>query len=160
MQSADVGHEEEEGDSPAGYYMDSNGMLVMAAPEQGEGGFGGLSQEDLGEGVNQMRRDLSGEAYEWLPSQQKSQGSDEARHDAAGYDSVPETYEAYEAQQYASGAFGGAFSSSGAWGSAGALGAEDEAEAAEWSQTDAIALEPAHPFDEWNFGGTVAVHTR
>jgi len=33
MQSADVGHEEEEGDSPAGYYMDSNGMLVMAVSE-------------------------------------------------------------------------------------------------------------------------------
>ena len=32
-----------------------------------------------------------------LSSQQKSQGSGEARHDAAGYDSVPETYEAYEA---------------------------------------------------------------
>ena len=145
--------DEEEDGGPAGYYMDANGMLVMGSQSDTEGGYGEPGQEDglLGEGVAAMRRDLSGEAYEWLP-QQKSQGSDEV----PGQYEAPATYGAYDAQQYASSFGGGAFAASGAWGSA---GAEEEAEA-EWDQTDTIALEPAPPFDEWNFGGTVAVHTR
>jgi len=147
-----VGDDTEEG--PSGYYMDSGGMLVCGG-QDGADGFGEDDQVAAAGGVHQMRRDLSGEAFEWVP---QSQSSDEALSQHA-----PQAYEqqAYEQQAYAGG-FGGSTFGSGAWGSAGAGGAADEggeASADSWGD-DAIVLEPAHPFDEWNFGGTVAVHTR
>lgn len=149
-----------EADEASGYYMNSGGMLVCG----GGGGGGGMEGEGYGEEeeqvlaageVHQMRRDLSGEAFEWVP---QSQSSDEAlsqQQPAQAYE-----HQAYEHQAYAGG-FGGGTFGSGAWGSGGSAAAAAAADegSAEWGD-DAIVLEPAHPFDEWNFGGTVAVHTR
>ena len=98
-----------------------------------------------------MRRELSGEACEWVP---QAHGSDDQQHQSQAYER-----RVYEHQTYA-GSFGGSAFGSGAWGSSRRVDAADEGgESAEWGD-DAIVLEPAHPFDEWNFGGTVAVHTR
>ena len=55
---------------------------------------------------------------------------------------------------------GGAFGTgSGTWGGGG--GSEDAAasEGGEWTG-DAIVLEPVNPWDDYNYGGSVAVHTR
>lgn len=101
-----------------------------------------------------MRRELSGEAFEWVP---QAQGSDEQQQQQPA-----QAFErrAHEHQAPYAGSFGGSAFGSGAWGSSGrADDAGEGGESAEWGD-DAIVLEPAHPFDEWNFGGTVAVHTR
>ena len=68
-------------------------------------------------------------------------------------------YEHQHHQQY-SGFGGGAFGTgSGTWGGGG--GSEDAAasEGGEWTG-DAIVLEPVNPWDDYNYGGSVAVHTR
>ena len=143
----------EVGDGASGYYMDSAGMLVVGGREGGDD-YGEEERLSGGGEVHQMRRELSGEAYEWVP---QSQSSDEAlsqQQPAQAYD-----HQAYDHQAYAGGLSGGAFGL-GAWGSGGATAAAtDGGDSGEWGD-DAIVLEPAHPFDEWNFGGTVAVHTR